>query len=133
MNIKKLILFSAIMGASVHCSENKTIFDRLQSFKKKYGNDLMQGFCSGIASSTAINFLRSSILPNLDNLKLHDRTGICRDQLAGQCKVATALAVSSLVAPDNNSRKHTLVRIAGVLLGINTGTFASHYIAGKLK
>jgi hypothetical protein len=133
MNITKTVLLSVLIGAAVQAGESKSLLDRVKSLNNKYRKDFLHGFYCGMTSSTAINILRLRVLPNLDDLKLHDRTGICRDQLAGQCKVATALVGAALTAPENNSPKHTLVRVLGALIGINTATVASHYITSKLK
>lgn len=133
MNITKTALLSVFIVAGIQASESKSLLGRIKSLNNEYRKDFLQGFYCGMASSTAINFLRLRVLPNLDDIKLHDRTGICRDQLAGQCKVATAVVGATLTAPENNNPKHTLVRVLGALIGINTATVASYVIATKLK
>lgn len=96
-----------------------------QQENTQYTQEFVKGFTIGTASSLVLEFLRHRILPNIDNWKLHDKTGICRDQLTGQTKVITAVVGAAALDAQTSQRdlKKISVQIAGIFTGICFGSF----------
>ena len=98
-----------------------------------------RGLIAGGSSAFCVDFLRHNVLPNADSLNLYGNYGICRDQLTGQVKIASA--VGALNMYENNypmMQMHipTLTalaaRVVGVVVGANIAAYARKLLAGYL-
>ncbi|MFZ5953901.1 MAG: hypothetical protein ACOYT8_02240 [Candidatus Dependentiae bacterium] len=134
MKAVKVLFFSIFFLATQAHNHQQKYAQRVKQYFNSYQKEFAQGFALGAASAIGIDFLRNKVLPNLDELKLHQRTGICRDQLTGQLKVASALV--GVAALENNQFadiNNTIIRTIGVLVGANFAAFATKYVSELLK
>jgi|GEM_PF-6306854 len=72
-----------------------------------------QGFGAGLLSAWVVDGARANALPDLTRFRLYDTYGICRDQLAGQIKVAIGYGAATAFI----GHKNWVARMVGVLLG----------------
>lgn len=81
----------------------------------------------GAASALMVDYARS-VLPNADKLQLHATYGICRDQLTGEVKIATAVVGASLLAQTGQKKYSSVVRVMAALVGANVAVALKTYL-----
>lgn len=100
---------------------------------KQYQHELLKGALAGAVSSLVIDFLRSYILADMSQYKLYDRFGICRNELTGQIKIATAaIGLYAATEPESktslNSYEKLTARIIGIFIGANDAVILRKYL-----
>ncbi len=84
----------------------------------------LNGLAAGAAAGMSVELLRKYILPDITSWNLYGNFGICRDQLTGEAKVATAALG---LAAFNNIDFRTVKKAGSQLLGIIVGACAASY------
>lgn len=92
--------------------------------------EFLKGFAAGAAAGISVELLKNNVLPNLPSLNLYKNYGICKDQLAGQGKVATAVLGLAAVSKHYCSKFKS---IGAQLVGIIAGACAASYAARILS
>lgn len=118
--LKKTFLITIFLCSSVDGLELARMINKEQA------NEAVRGFCAGVLSAYFVDAARSSLLPDMTRFKLYDNYGVCRDQLAGQAKVAIAYTAATLHAQENNAQ--WLARMIGVLVGTHCAVIAKKVV-----
>ncbi len=85
----------------------------------------LKGFGAGAAAGAVVNLLLPSFKEFTKNWNIHDNTGICRDQLAGQATVtAAALGISGLSTSHYSKFKLMGAQLVGIIVGACAASYA---------
>jgi hypothetical protein len=85
-----------------------------------------KGVAAGAAAGLSVEYLRNYILPDMTSWNLYGNYGVCRDQLTGEFKVATAaLGIAALSKEHYSKFKVMGSQLLGVIVGACAASYAT--------
>jgi hypothetical protein len=128
--MKKHIIALALSLICINTTLCEVEAPRALCLDNEYTQEFAVGFAAGAAAGFSVECLRNHILPDMTSWNLYRHYGICRDQLTGEAKVATALLIAAAYANNRNNTdwKKLSARLLGVILGACAASFTTKRI-----
>lgn len=117
----------ALFGAEEPSMDNECTQELSDCLDNEYAQEFSTGLAAGAVAGLSVEFLRNHVLPDMTSWNLYGNYGICRDQLAGEAKVATALLVGAAYAKSLSGAD--IKKLSARLLGVITGACAFSFAA----
>lgn len=115
--MKKLIILSVFLVFAVNTSVPQNLF---------------KGVGAGVVAGILVKVARNNALPSLDKVKLHARTGICREQLTGATEMALTILTLYLSQDKSDINKKTLYsELSGAYIGIQLANVILKIVANS--
>ncbi|BDC34194.1 hypothetical protein Noda2021_01520 [Candidatus Dependentiae bacterium Noda2021] len=128
--MKKTLALCLVVSSGLHAHQNA-----LHKLRKKpviahalaYQQEMLYGFSAGAASALMVDYVRN-VMPSADSLQLYANYGICRDQLTGELKIASAVLGASALTQTNEKKYSPVVRVLAALVGANVAMALKTYV-----
>ncbi|MCX5922603.1 MAG: hypothetical protein NTX86_04735 [Candidatus Dependentiae bacterium] len=112
---------------------DQTVEEQISFDYATYAQEFAKSFGIGAAAGVLVEFLRSRILPDITHVRLHARTGICRDQLTGEAKVIAALLGTAALHKtiDTSNWKMLCSQLLGIIAGSCSASYVTKIVTGE--
>lgn len=131
----KNLLIAAIMACTINSVSAESCCSMTKAFDREvFTREFAEGFVAGAVATVGVDFFREYLLPDISQLNLYSKYGICRDRFAGEVTVALAtLGIAARHDLKGRDLSYKVSALGARLLGVIVGSAVAKVAQKKIS